>query len=63
MSDAERRSRFSFAVARSLEIDDAVLQRLMYVTSTAERLRLLEAVLLEGRGYLAARSTLRDTLS
>lgn len=61
VSDAERRERFSFALARTLDFGPERLQELMYSKSTAERLRAAEALVLEGRAYLAARSTLRDT--
>lgn len=37
------------------------LQQLLYSRSTGERLRAAEQLVLEGRAYLAARSTLRDT--
>lgn len=60
VSDAERRERFSFAVSRSLDLDDATLQHLMYAVSTEQRLEALEAVVLEGRNYLAARAALKD---
>lgn len=61
MSDAERRERFSFALARTLDFGPERLQGLLYSQSTAERLRAAEALVLEGRAWLAARSTLRET--
>ena len=61
MSEDERRERFSFALARCLDFSQERLQALLYCTSTAERLRAAEALVLEGRSYLAARSTLKDS--
>lgn len=60
-SEAERRERFSFALARTLDMGPERMQQLLYTRSTAERLRASEELVLEGRAYLAARSTLRDT--
>ena len=60
-TEDERRERFSFALARTLDMGPERLQQLLYSRSTGERLRAAEALVLEGRAYLAARSTLRDT--
>lgn len=60
VSDNERRERFSFALSRTLDFGPERLQHLLYTQDTAERLRAVEEHLLEGRAYLAARSTLRD---
>lgn len=105
VGEDERRERFSFALARTLDLGPEGLQQLLYtqvgagmcccllgwaasraawgtggarcgvgllqrpltfrtpllLQSTAERLRAAEALILEGRNYLAARSTLRDS--
>lgn len=99
VGEDERRERFSFALARTLDLGPEKLQQLLYTQvgagwlgagwlgagwwrrlrcgatraltalprrlrraqSTAERLRAAEALILEGRNYLAARSTLRDS--
>lgn len=60
VDDAERRERFSFALARSLDFEPQRLQELLNSRDTGERLRAAEELILEGRSYLAARSTLRD---
>ena len=60
---AERHERFSFAVTHTLDVPTAELQELLDMQSTAERLRRAEVVLTDGRGYMAARSTLRDLFS
>lgn len=60
-TEDERQERFSFALARTLDMGPERLQQLLYSRSTGERLRAAEQLVLEGRAYLAARSTLRDT--
>ncbi|PSC70354.1 serine threonine kinase isoform A [Micractinium conductrix] len=60
VSEAERRERFSFALARTLDFTPHQMQDLLYCQDTGERLRAAEELILEGRNYLAARSTLRD---
>ncbi|KAL4433228.1 hypothetical protein ABPG77_003276 [Micractinium sp. CCAP 211/92] len=60
VDDAERRERFSFALARGLDFGPQRLQELLNSRDTGERLRAAEELVLEGRSYLAARSTLRD---
>lgn len=60
VSEAERRERFSFALARTLDFEPHRRQDLLYCQDTGERLRASEELILEGRNYLAARSTLRD---
>ena len=59
-TEAQRHERFSFAVARTLDMPDEQLQELLVMTSTAQRLALMYDALIDGRGYLAARSTLKD---
>lgn len=60
VSEDERRERFSFALARKLDLGQEELQQLMYSQDTSERLRVVEEHMTKGRAYLAARSTLRD---
>ena len=60
VAEEERRERFSFAVARTLDLGQPGLQAALYCESTAERLAEAEAVVVEGRNYLAARSSLKD---
>ena len=60
LTEAHRHERFSFAVARTLDTTEEQLQDLLAMTNTAERLTSIHAVLADGRGYLAARSTLKD---
>ncbi|KAL4857698.1 hypothetical protein ACK3TF_002126 [Chlorella vulgaris] len=60
VSEDERRERFSFALARKLDLGQEELQQLMYSQDTSERLRVVEEHMIKGRAYLAARSTLRD---
>ena len=59
-TDAQRRERFSFCLLRGSETTPETRLAAMVARSTGERLRLAEASVLEGRNYLAARSTLRD---
>ncbi|KAK9808745.1 hypothetical protein WJX72_002947 [[Myrmecia] bisecta] len=59
-TEMERQERFSFALARTLDVAPAVMQSMLDMRSTAERLQQAEAALVDGRAYLAARSTLRD---
>ncbi|KAL0022923.1 hypothetical protein WJX77_008050 [Trebouxia sp. C0004] len=59
-TEAQRHERFSFAVARTLDMPDEQLQELLVMTSTAQRLAAMYDALIDGRGYLAARSTLKD---
>ena len=60
LTEAQRHERFSFAVARTLDTTEEQLQELLAMTNTAERLISIHDVLADGRGYLAARSTLKD---
>ncbi|KAL4448385.1 hypothetical protein ABPG75_005604 [Micractinium tetrahymenae] len=60
VDEAGRRERFSFALARTLDFGPQRLQELLNSQDTGERLRAAEELILEGRNYLAARSTLRD---
>lgn len=60
LTEAQRHERFSFAVARTLDITQEQLQELLAMTSTAKRLTSVYDTLADGRGYLAARSTLKD---
>lgn len=63
LTEADRREKFSFALARTLDdlsVED--LQQLLEDESTSQRLQRIESALSEGRRYLAARSTLRDAL-
>jgi len=59
-TEAQRHERFSFAVARTLDLPEQQLQEHLTTTSTAERLGTMYDALVDGRGYLAARSTLKD---
>ena len=59
-TEAQRHERFSFAVARTLDTTEEQLQELLAMTSTAKRLTSMYDALADGRGYLAARSTLKD---
>lgn len=59
-TEAQRHERFSFAVARTLDMPDEQLQGLLAMTCTATRLAAMYDALVDGRGYLAARSTLKD---
>ena len=59
-TEAQRHERFSFAVARTLDTTEEQLQELLAMTSTAKRLTTMYDALADGRGYLAARSTLKD---
>ncbi|KAL3152518.1 hypothetical protein ABBQ32_001551 [Trebouxia sp. C0010 RCD-2024] len=60
LTEAQRHERFSFAVARTLDTTEEQLQKLLAMTMTAQRLISIHDVLADGRGYLAARSTLKD---
>lgn len=60
VSETVRRERFSFAVARTLDLGYADRQAVVEMRSTSERLNKAEMGLAEGRNYLAARSSLRD---
>lgn len=60
IDERERREMWSFALARALELDQEELAGCLVGRSTASRLLELESKVLEGRNYLAARSTLRD---
>eukprot|EP00898_Chlorokybus_atmophyticus_P009116 jgi/Chlat1/9205/Chrsp97S08407 len=60
ISEVERRQRFSFAIARALDLPVAEQQAMLELQDTIARLRAAEAALLDGRSYLAARSTLKD---
>ena len=55
-----RRERFSFALVRTLDLGPERMQQFLDMRDSAERLRAAEELILEGRSYLAARSTLRD---
>ena len=59
-TESQRHERFSFAVARTLDTTEEKLQELLAMTSTAKRLTAMFDALADGRGYLAARSTLKD---
>lgn len=59
-TEAQRHERFSFAVARTLDMSDETLQELLVMTSTSRRLAIMHDALIDGRSYLAARSTLKD---
>ena len=61
-TETQRHERFSFAVARTLDMTEEQLQELLATKGTAKRLRLMYNILVESRGYLAARSTLKDML-
>jgi hypothetical protein len=60
--EARRRQRFSFALARALDLDEEMQQLVLRGTSTTQRLRWLEHHLEEGLGYLRARQSLRTAL-
>lgn len=62
LTEAQRHERFSFAVARTLDMTEEQLQEVLVTKSTAKRFTLLFDTLIDGRGYLAARSTLKDML-
>lgn len=59
-SDAERRERLSFALCKALDVNEAGRLEALRCKDTAARLRMMEELVLEGRGYLAARATLKD---
>jgi hypothetical protein len=59
-SDGERRERLSFALLRALDVGEAGRHGALLGRSTAERLRVAEQLVLEGRAHLAARSVLKD---
>ena len=59
-TEAQRHELFSFAVACTLDMTEEQLQELLAMRSTAKRLTAMYAALVDGRGYLAARSTLKD---
>lgn len=61
-TEAQRHECFSFAVARTLEMTTEQLQHTLELTQTHERLQLLHDELADGRGYLAARNSLKGLL-
>eukprot|EP00899_Mesostigma_viride_P011905 jgi/Mesvir1/20715/Mv14911-RA.1 len=58
--DISRSEKFSFAVARTVDMTVDQQQELLAMRDTRERLEVVLQVLSEGRGYLAARSSLKD---
>ena len=60
VTEAQRHERFSFAVARSLDLPEQQLQEMLSTPCTATRLTALHDALADGRSYLAARSALKD---
>lgn len=63
VTEMERRSKFSFCLLRASDTSPEVRLAAMVGRCTGERLRLAEAQILEGRKYLAARSTLKDVFT
>ena len=58
--EARRAEKLSFALARSLDLDDDALLGMMLVTSTSERLRQCASVIEESEKYLRARSAIKQ---
>ena len=62
MTEMQRHECFSFAVARTLDLTSEQLQECLQVTQTHQRLKILHDELVDGRGYLAARNSLKGLL-
>ena len=62
VTEMQRHERFSFAVARTLDLTNEQLQQCLEISRTDERLVLLHDELADGRGYLAARNSLKGLL-
>lgn len=62
VTEMQRHERFSFAVARTLDLTNEQLQHGLETTKTHERLQMLHDELADGRGYLAARNSLKGLL-
>lgn len=62
VTEMQRHERFSFAVARTLDLTSEQLQQCLEFRRTDERLVLLHDELADGRGYLAARNSLKGLL-
>jgi len=58
--EARRAEKLSFALARSLDLDDDGLLGMMLVKSTSERLRQCASVIEESERYLRARSAIKQ---